>query len=250
MLDSKLYRQLSTLSDEQCGLFGEFLASPFHQSSQKIRDFWDWLRPWFPEQADNQEGRETALDKQHLFSVMFPDMPYRDSNISNLMTSMSRLLEEFWVQLSLRDHDALRQRLILQAYRERPGLETDYQRLWASLEKRRQEAGNLSPEELFLLLASREEYLSYQSEHQPRNASLALEESLDVVSQLTLLLNLKYYLAALNRQRLVGESPDLTLQEAIWEFLQQHETAAQQSPIRSFAGVVRCLLSRSNRNIT
>ncbi len=220
----------------------DYLRSPFHQNSPKILDFWELLKPWFPNHEENQSGREEALDKQRLFALLFPDTPYRDSNISNLMSTLSRLLEEFWVQLSLRNHDSLRQRLVLQAYRERQGLEADYQRLWTSLEKRQQESGNLSPEELFLLLSIREEYLSYQSEHQPRNAALALEESLEVVTDLTLLLNLKYFLAALNRARLVGESPQLQLQQAIWQYLDTHPVAAAKRPLRAFAGVIRCLL--------
>lgn len=239
---SKLIRLLSTLTAEECGLFAEFLESPFHQKSQKVRDFWALLAPWFPVEPGNEEGRAEALDKQRLFQQLFPELPYKDSNISNLMTTLGNLLEEFWIQLGLRGFPQLRDRLLLQIYREKKGLEADFERLWKSLEKRRKESQNIDPESLFLLLSIKEVYLSFQSEHQPRNASLALEESLDVLNEFTVLLNLKYYLAALNRTRLVGDQPELSLQETIWTFLSGHTDLMNKAPIRTFRHVIHCLL--------
>lgn len=242
MIHSKLIRLLSTLTDEECRLFGEFLASPFHQKSQKINNFWALISPWFPAQADNESGREEALDKQRIFQQLFPELEYKDSNISNLMTTMGNLLEEFWIQLSLREIPQLRDRLLLQVYREKEGLEADFERLWKSLERRRKESQNIDPESLFLLLSIKEVYLSFQSEHQPRNASLALEESLEVLNEFTVLLNLKYYLAALNRSRLVGDRADLGLQETIWAFLDKVPDLMDKAPIRTFRYVILCLL--------
>lgn len=242
MIHSKLIRLLSTLTEEECGLFTEFLESPFHQKSQKIKDFWALLAPWFPANAENDAGREEALDKQRIFHQLFPEIPYKDSNISNLMTTMGNLLEEFWIQLSLRGYPQLRDRLLLQIYREKKGLEADFERLWKSLEKRRKESQNIDPESLFLLLSIKEVYLSFQSEHQPRNAALALEESLEVLNEFTTLLNLKYYLAALNRSRLVGDQRDLKLQETIWQFLEGAPGLMKKAPIRTFRHVILCLL--------
>lgn len=238
--DSKLSRLLATLTAEECKAFGVFLASPFHQRSRKILDFWELLEPWFPPSAADADAREAALDKQRLFSLLFPDTPYKDSNLSNLMTTLSNLVEEFWVQQALQQHPLIRTRLLLQEYHARAGLEADFQRLWRSLEKKQADMPPHDPETLFFLLVTQEEYLSFQSQHQPRNADLSLGKNLSLLRQLTLLLNLKYYLATLNRQRLVEEELDTSLQEAIWQYVESE--IASPAPVRSYAGVIRCLL--------
>ena len=239
---SKLFRLLSTLSEEECARFGEFLHSPFHQKSQKILDLWKVLHPWLPVEGEPSEQMTEALDKNRVFTLLFPGKPYKDSNLSNLMTTMGNLLDEFWAHQQLTTFPQLRQRLLLQVYREREALSADFERLWKSIERQRTESGKLDPENLFLLLSIREVYLSFQSEHQPRNASLALQESLEVLDELTIFLHLKYYLAALNRQRLVGEGPDLLLQETIWSFLNAHPEKAEQSPVRTYVWTIRGLL--------
>lgn len=240
--DSKLFRLLSTLSEEECKSFEAFLHSPFHQKSRKILDFWALLQPWFPMRTPPAEGWETALDKHRLFAELFPELTYKDSNLSNLMTTMSNLVEAFWVHRAVGAQPWLHTRLLLQAYRDRAGLEADFHRLWKVLEKKWEEVPQEDPEELFFLLSTRQEYLSFQSEHQPRDAAFSLGESLGLLRKFTLVLHLKYYLAALNRQRLVEEEADTSLQVALWHYLDEHPKWAIEPPLRVYVGVIRCLL--------
>ena len=244
--DGKWQRMLSTLSGEEVKAFDAFLHSPYHQRSSKLLDLWALLAPWFPEGPHNQQGRGEALDRRSLFSGLFPGTGYKDSNLSNLLSSLVRSLEEFWVQEALQQMPAMRQRLLLRAFRQRKGLEPEVEKLWSQLETSHQATPSHSPEDQFLHLLSQEDYLSYQSEHQPRTASMVLGNSLDLLNKLTLQLHLKYWLAALNRFQLVGEQPGLDLQETLWQFLLDHPDVAASRPIRVYVELIRCLTEQTS----
>ncbi|GAB4402808.1 MAG: hypothetical protein OHK0039_01280 [Bacteroidia bacterium] len=243
---SKLYRLLRSLSGSECRLLDAFLAAEYHNRSARVQDFWTLVRDWFPVAADESPGqaeaRAAALDKAQLFAQLFPGQPYRDSNISNLMTQVAGAVEEFLVHEALRRQPLLRQRLLLQELRSREGLAEDFRRRWQSLQPEIEAAAQTSTESMYLALAFQEDWLAYQAEYQPRSEETALPESLALLKRFVLILNLKYYLATLNRRRLAGGDLDSALQEYLWQYLEADPALGAAPPLRVYHLLIRCLL--------
>ncbi|MDX2283827.1 MAG: hypothetical protein NW241_06675 [Bacteroidia bacterium] len=243
--NSKLYRMLRTLRAEEWERLLEFAASPYHNRSTRLRQLLDLLAPWFPvpegEPDERHQARADALEKPRIFAALFPGQPYRDSNLSNLMTACTGLIEQFWAYEAFRAQPVLRMRFTAAELRTREGLQDLFLRFW---EKAAPDAAGASqdPDSLYQALAFQEELIAWQAEHQPRSEATGLPGSLALLRQFVLTLNLKYYLAAINRRHLDDAPLDTSLQAWIWKYLEDQPGLAQEPPLRLYAGVIRCLL--------
>lgn len=235
---SKLYRWLRTFSEAEWGRFEAFVASPYHCRSEKARALLALLRPWFP--VTDEAAAAEALDKTRLFAALFPGQPYRDSNISNLMTTLTGLIERFWAAEALERTPGWQDLMILSELRRRPGLHEDFERTWQRRCATPAEA-DTSPAGLFRALQLREERLAFQAEQQARSAETILPETLDLLRQFVLTLALKYYLAGLNRQRLATDNLDLSFVAGLWDYLSARPELAAAPPLRIYDRLLRCL---------
>ena len=241
----KLSRLLQTMSVDELDSFSVYLASPWLNRSQKAQELFAYLRPWFPMEEQEAEikaaQRAHALDKTSLFAAMFPDQAYKESKISNLMTTLGKLIEQFWVWQHMKANQMQQQRALLWELSRRPGLEDDFHRAWQKVMKQWKKQASDDPGQWFLTLELYERMLSFQNTHQARSQQNLLAESLDHLRRFVLLLNLKYLLAALNRQRLVSEELDISLQQHLLTYLNEHPKLAQRPPLRLYIHLIRCL---------
>lgn len=233
---SKLYRWLRTFSEPEWVRFEAFIASPYHCRSEKVQALVSLLRPWFPVQ--DEAAAAEALAKPQLFAALFPGQPYRDSNLSNLMTTLTGLIERFWAVEALTAPPGGAAHAVLGELRRRPGLQDDFRRAWA---RQPAEPAGAGPEALFRALQRCEELLAFQAEQQARSAETILPETLDQLRQFVLTLSLKYYLAGLNRQHLAAVPLDLSFVAAQWDYLAARPQLAAQPPLRIYDRLLRCL---------
>lgn len=88
MKDSRLYALLSTLSEEEADSLDLFLRSPYFNkspNSDRIRELFRVLI-----KPENSE-----LQKEHLFSLIFPDAIWVQGKIEKLMTELTSMIREF-----------------------------------------------------------------------------------------------------------------------------------------------------------
>jgi hypothetical protein len=248
--NSKLYRMLRTLRAEEWERLLEFAASPYHNRSARLRQLLGLLAPWFPvpeeEPDERRQARADALEKPRIFEALFPGQPYRDSNLSNLMTACTGLIEQFWAYEAFRAQPLLRMRFTAAELRTREGLQDLFQRFWEKAAPEVRSGAWQDPDHLYAALAFHEELIAWQAEYQPRSEATSLHASLYLLHMFVITLNLKYYLAALNRQRLDDAPLDTSLQAWIWQYLDAQPGLAQEPPLRLYAGVIRCLLEPEN----
>lgn len=112
MKKSKLIQFLKILKREELKKFSEFLNSPFFNNDQLVVDLWNYLKPFYPAFDD-----EIALDKNMVYSALFPKAPFDGKQLSYLMNYLLKHGESFLqIQLFLGDESVKGYFLLRQYY--------------------------------------------------------------------------------------------------------------------------------------
>lgn len=89
VLKSKVIEILKTFSAEEIKEFRSYLHSPFHNSNKKVIKLYDLIRKFHP------EFNSKNIQKEYLFSRLYPSKKYSDIVMRILISDMLKLLEEF-----------------------------------------------------------------------------------------------------------------------------------------------------------
>ncbi len=96
MLRTKLIGLLRQLDKKEMNRLGHFLESPFFfggRREQKLIDFYQYLRRFHPH-FENKK-----LTKEKAYARLFPDRPYNENQLQQLMTKFNKVLERFIVEI-------------------------------------------------------------------------------------------------------------------------------------------------------
>ncbi|MEO1448886.1 MAG: hypothetical protein AAFV07_05120, partial [Bacteroidota bacterium] len=137
---SKLHRLLASLTPGELEILDAYIGVPFLNRSRKAEALYRTLRPYFPETGDTEE-----ITREAMFAAVFPDQPYQDNKLSNLMTTLGRIIEQFLAWQLYQEDKTLQQRMRLRALQTRPGLEDDFVRSWQKVYKKWQKAATMDP---------------------------------------------------------------------------------------------------------
>lgn len=99
MKGKKLFTLLSALDAEEFGLLGRAANSPLMNTDPRVVALYDYLKPYYP--GFEGPGLESGL----LFSQLFPDEEYNDYKLRRLLSSLSRLVEQFMVYQEAMDEE-------------------------------------------------------------------------------------------------------------------------------------------------
>jgi hypothetical protein len=94
---SKSIELLKTFNTEEMKLFEKFIASPFHNSVKKYGDLFEILRNFHPEYDSK------LLTKEYIFKKLYGEKPFKQQTLWNLMSGFEKLIEDYFVQLQLKD---------------------------------------------------------------------------------------------------------------------------------------------------
>lgn len=114
MKKSKLVRTLSILTTEEMKRLLPFVQSPYFNSNSNIIKLYKLLRLHHP------DFNSPKLTKEKVFTKLFPNKPYAHQQFLNLMSEFYRLLEKYLIQLQVEKKEMQQQKLLLEAYEERP----------------------------------------------------------------------------------------------------------------------------------
>ena len=113
MTSTALIELLRSLDKKEFRYFHRFLKSPFFNTNPVMVQFYELLKPFSP-RFDSPK-----LTKQNLYPHLYPDQPYRDTRMRNLISDLKLLTEEYLTQLELKEKKIERRKMLNQAYARR-----------------------------------------------------------------------------------------------------------------------------------
>ena len=109
MKGKKLFALLSALDAEEFSLLGRAANSPLMNTNPRVAALYDCLQPHYP----NFKG--PGLKSKVLFAQLFPGEAYNDYKLRRLLSSLSRLVEQFMVYLEAKREEAEAPLLLIRA---------------------------------------------------------------------------------------------------------------------------------------
>ncbi len=89
MISKKLLNLLSSYTKKEMKRFGDFLRSPYHNRQNYVTRMYEVLQQYHP------EFRNEELNKEIVFSKIYPHKAYSDTRIRNLTSDLLALAEKF-----------------------------------------------------------------------------------------------------------------------------------------------------------
>lgn len=129
MHKSKLVRTLCILTNEEMKRLQLFLQSPFFNTNSNIVKMHRLLKRYHPVFDSPQLAKEKVFDK------LFPGKPYAHQQLLNLMSEFYALLEKYLINLQLEKKELIQNKLLLEAFSERPNCYDFFEKKYDLLNK-------------------------------------------------------------------------------------------------------------------
>lgn len=129
MYKSKLLRSLHILNAEDMKQLLPFLQSPYFNTNSNIVNLYRILNRYYPEFSSPR------LRKEEVFKKLFPGKPYSHQQLLNLMSEFNALFEKYLIVKQLERKEMEQQKLLLEAYSERPGCYNTFEKKFILLNK-------------------------------------------------------------------------------------------------------------------
>lgn len=108
MYNSQLIIMLKRLTKSEINDFASFVASPYHNSDNRLIQLLEQIKTAAPTYANS------ILDRHHLFKVIFPNKKKYDSSLTVLFSRLKKLLENFYIQEHLKKDVFQQKKYLLQ----------------------------------------------------------------------------------------------------------------------------------------
>lgn len=128
MISTTLIRILSKFTAKEFKEFGEFVKSPFYNKNIHVKHLYDYLKKFYPEFKDKR------LDKDVVFSSLFPDKLYNDGFLRTVIYNLGKLAEDFLAHVNFRKDDLNRGISLLKELNERK-LEKVFLKYYSEIEE-------------------------------------------------------------------------------------------------------------------
>lgn len=113
MKGSKLIQILSTFSKDEMNSFEKFLNSPFFSIGRDVSGLFSLIKKRFP------EFPALHLEKQRIFSELFPGENFNEKKLKNLIFDLTRQAEKFLIHNKLRSDSLMSEKLLASQLRNR-----------------------------------------------------------------------------------------------------------------------------------
>lgn len=128
MIKSSLIEAIKTFTPKEIKEFSEFVSSPFFNKNVNVVKLFEYIKKNYP------ELEESKLEKEKVFSKLFPGKPYKDSTLRLLMFYLYELVEKF-LAYSRFSNDSFKNREFLLKELFTRKLFKDYERIIESATK-------------------------------------------------------------------------------------------------------------------
>jgi len=120
MNDIRLLYVLRSLDEYEFKKLGEMVYSPYFNKSEKCRELYEILKPFYP------HFKDASLNRKSLFFQLYPEKKKFTSTLNTLMSKLKGLAEEHLVYQQLNDRFLYKKHLLLERHL-RKGLHKQYQ---------------------------------------------------------------------------------------------------------------------------
>lgn len=119
---SILFRHLALLETKECRLFRQWLASPFHNQREDLRQLYDYIHR-------HQASRPALLTKPQAWASLFPAQGYDEAKMNLLLSLLLRQLRDYLAWREWQSDRPLPRVHYLRALRK-GGLDAEFEREW------------------------------------------------------------------------------------------------------------------------
>ncbi len=111
--NTKLARLLSLLQPKECKLFARWLDSPWCNRNPRLAPFLRLLMNYYP------RFDQPRCHQEHLYAQLFPEKPFQSKSMRQLMSELSKQIEQFLIQQQLQKKPQQQRLLLQEAFLER-----------------------------------------------------------------------------------------------------------------------------------
>src|ERR1044072_8248841 len=88
MKNTKLHELLINLTPNEFNSLGKFIASPYHNTNEKITSLYNYLSGFSPDYNNEK------LNKQNIFKQIYKNEPYKEKRVDLLFSGLKSLIEK------------------------------------------------------------------------------------------------------------------------------------------------------------
>jgi hypothetical protein len=111
--DTKLTEILKTFSKQEMRSFGKFVKSPFFKTGRDVNALYNYL------QKNHPDFKKEFLSKEKIFKEIYPCKEFNKKRIINDMFELTKMAEEFLVQLAVHKNIQDKSRYLMGELKER-----------------------------------------------------------------------------------------------------------------------------------
>lgn len=113
MYPSKLLKILATFTNREIKNCEIFLESPFFNKREDVVKLYRYITKYLP------DCEHPKLETEQVFQYMYPKQKFNEPKLRHLMSGLTKLLEQFLIQLNLQGSELEQERKLLKAYEKR-----------------------------------------------------------------------------------------------------------------------------------
>lgn len=232
MQQSKLVSLLRPLTVREMRSLAAYVQSPYFNRHEQVIALMELLHEAHPEFA------AASLVREEVGARIFGKNPYRDQQLSDVMTYLTRLVCDFLADNQYRKDPVQRRRYLGQAYRER-GMDDFFQKYLAKAPN--QSLPLYLPEQQYEHYLWEREQVLHLSDHKTRTVHDHFQRMVTHLDTYYLMMKLRYGCEMLNRNRVQRQDFDLDLLNLMLDFIgKQLDQWTEQPLIEAYYRV--CLM--------
>lgn len=234
MEGQKIIQLLNVLSKPELNRLEKLVFSPFFNKNQHVIDLFLFLKPFYP------SFDQSELTKEHIYQSLFPKDKYKDSRLRNIMSDLTKLVEQFIIWEELNNQSLLQTQHLLKVAKERD-IDKYYEpslKKWAQMQRD-------YPYRDVLYYFNQHQLQEERYEFTTRKDNRAMEQSLqqltDNLDIYYLSKKLKYCCEMINRTNVFSEQYEMGLFDEVMTYLNRR-TFEEVPIIRIYYQILLTLL--------
>lgn len=244
MFGSKLMDMLGSLSNKELKKFSEYVYSPLFNKNNKLLSFIDYI----VENSSNYQSEAYSKSKVH--EKLFPGEAYNDQKVRDMMSYMSRLLEDFLAYQSITDDPVRVKMYLLKSLRER-GLNKDFEKLERETRKALSSENITRDSSLYFNLyrLEHESYHQIMQTEEGMEKDMSIQRMLDNLDRYYLFVKLKYSADLIAQKSNYAKELKLNMLDNILQYLDNHISQFSHNPsILIYHQVIHMVLQNSEEH--
>lgn len=216
MQNTKLILLLKSFSVQEFKLFNDFVVSPLFNKNQNVVSLFRSLKKYYPD-FDNKNFTD-----ENIYNKIFSGENYNYFKLKNLISDLLALGKEFLAVNSFRNDPGMRNKIMLEQFRDR-NLDTMFLQLYNEYDKKLQNSIIKDEFYFFSKLELSEELKSYYSPKEPNTHFELFQEQLNNFLNYSIIRLLRLYNIMLHETKQNNFDFDMKMVEEVLEYIKKNK---------------------------